>query len=137
MKTSGNKCPVVAPANCDNADKVRNQRRIKRKEHVIEFATLTWACGGIGGGTVCKSARRRIFENTKMLKKCIAPRTSMTTPILRLIVSSTSRTSVGARRKKMFGKWFASLFANGDDGSCDGADCFERMSQSNEKLAGC
>src|SRR5436190_23199153 len=24
--------PVVAPANCDNADKVRSQRRIKRKD---------------------------------------------------------------------------------------------------------
>src|SRR5213080_560231 len=52
--------------------------RIVKNVKAFHCATTgTRACGGTGGGAVCKSARRRIFENTKMLKKCMPPSTSI------------------------------------------------------------
>ena len=49
---------------------------------------------GASGGGICSSALlRRMRVSTNKLKKCMAPKTKSTTPILALSVSNTPRTS--------------------------------------------
>jgi hypothetical protein len=68
------------------------QRALSIEQYVESLhpaATGICVCGGSGGGARWSRARFRIFENTSKLKKCMPPRTSSTTPTLRLSVSNT------------------------------------------------